>query len=277
MLNFAIWLEEEEGIIKDKAGVAQRWLSALPGEKSAIIESEVWVFVEAMANPKKNGAAFNKLIRHISFPSDIRYGPKKICGNLLTINSDLLKDATGQIISNPRETMFGLGAEGDVLGELLISHPPLVFAMEDKALLASIIRHELRHGMDIASMGGGMGIEPSGSLIETDFDGYLSHVLEARAYSDQLRWLLQIMGNNIDSVLRLLRKPPFGFSPDMVECSKYFLQDFIKSSTVHESLGLSINNASKKSINNKVDKNVETAARLVAAIMEGFRFKNYVR
>lgn len=232
-----------------------------------------------MAEPKKNSQLMAQLMMGFEFAPMVRYGPKRIAGNLLTMNSPLLKEAKGEIVPHPRLMMFGFGVEGDVKGELLIAAPPLAYTAEDRTLLAGIIRHELRHAADFVHMGGrteGMG---TGQIAYVDTDAYFNHILEARAYSDQLKWLLNLMGGNERLVVDTLKKNAFfGLSADITKAVEYFLEAFSKQK--HEAVFPSFNNppamVSKAKGVDSQQVHAEKAAHLVVKIMEIMSFSNMV-
>lgn len=205
------------------------WLHNTPHD-SPQNDTEVWKFAETMADPQKNADLMLKLVSGQMFSPIPRYGPKKICGNLLMANSPLLKDARGEIVPHPKLAMFGFGLEPPVAGELIVATVPVAYTMEDRALLAGIIRHELRHAADFISMGGHVkGVGATGELAALDPDAYVSHIMECRAFSDQLKWLLKLMGSSAAAVMKAIRSSPFfGMDPDFAKCAEYFLEGLTK-------------------------------------------------
>jgi hypothetical protein len=285
MLNFSFrqWIEASVPPIHDKQGVVKRWVNSMPPESdSPQIDSEVWTFTEAMADARKNATAISWAIsargKHSS-QSDVRYGPKRISGNLLLVNSPLLKDAVGIVTLDPSNTQCSFIPDGppEIIGSLIIALPPFTYSMEDKAILAGVIRHELRHASDFVSMGGkvsGIGY-PSKMTMDLDRAAYYSHIVEARAYADQLRWYLRMMGNDSGKVMSALAQSElFGADKELQECAKYFLEEISKS-PVSEDAQPVAKHANMAGMSEKTM--VNKAVQNLSKIVELFRLKHNIK
>lgn len=269
--NFRLWLEAVPELkVHNPGGAADMWMHNLPHD-SPQNDTEIWKFSEAMASPRQNAELMAHLMIGIDFHPIMRYGPKKISGNLLNLNSPLLREATGEIVSHPKQMLFGFGVEEPIKGKLIIAAPPVAYTPEDRALLAGIIRHELRHAADFVHMGGNGKGMATGELATTDLDGYVNHIMEARAFSDQLRWVLKLMGNNVPLVMDALKKSAFfGMGDTFAKVAQYFLEALVKHK--NEAVVPIVSKAE----NPDMQVNAKKAAYLVMKILKIMQFSNLV-
>jgi hypothetical protein len=176
--------------------------------------------------------------------------------------------------------LFGFGVLEPHLGEMIVRAVPLVYTMEDRALLAGIIRHELRHAADFVSVGGnisGMG-GANQEIAFTNPDLYIRSIQECRAFSDQLNWLLKTMGGNSSAVLRAIKSSKFfGMSPDFAKVAEYFLDGLVKQQNEdatpppHPTL---VSKAPKAP--GLVDEQAHQILSLLSKIINKMRFSNFV-
>jgi len=304
MLNFSfrVWLEDDQKpkMIKDPYGVSQTWLHALPKDVGGVEpqnDSAIWRFVDVMADPAKNGPLIHLCCtkgngaRIPSFSKEERYN-EKIGGNLIHDDSHLLKNAHGVVTSVMKETMFGFAPEGPMVGSMIIMCPPLSFSMTDKLLLASVIRHESRHAADFVAMGGKtMGQKPSASVADLDLDEYASCIVEARAWSDQLRWLLRMLGNS-KAVITAIEdeRSFFNFDPGFRKTARYFLEAmekevkteaaFVNGGSIFDSpikISRTRGNDNRRLERQLDPKKLEQAAMLTLHIISRFSFSENVK
>jgi hypothetical protein len=220
MLEFQRWLmeQDEDGDypVLNPANVARRWYGKMPAP-GAQNEKAIWKFVAEMSDETLNYDFLQIIRRKIRGVSETRYD-EPIEGNLLNTRTGKLKNAIGTIFW-PGESNFGFFDTGSKAGELEIKHPPTLFAKQDRELLASIIWHELRHAQDWSR--GDVHYPPKPQKFNTG--KYARHILEARAYADQLQWLLGRV-KNVQEVMDMLSSgSEFSLDESLHEVALQFL------------------------------------------------------
>jgi hypothetical protein len=216
MLNFRSWLETTEPVRHPK-NVARRWKGRMPVEGGQN-EKAISDFVGAMALEDLNRDLLD-IVQHRRAIHEVRYN-EPIDGNLIHTQTGKLGNAWG-IVAWPEPAYFGFFLEGKNKGNLEIKHPPVIFGEQDKHLLEGIMWHELRHAMDWAT-GSVHYRETPGRLARFDMGKYAQHILEARAYADQLRRLAS--KTNQQEVMRLLASQSiFSLNDQLLDTARAFL------------------------------------------------------
>jgi hypothetical protein len=215
---------------------------------------------------------------------DLRYD-EPIEGNLLNTKTGKLGNAVG-IIAWPEKAHFAFELDGEKAGSLEIKHPPVIFDVSDKELLSGIIWHELRHAQDWSK--GEINYE---DIPQFNMGKYARHIMEARAYADQLRRLLQRVGN-VQEVMDMLESGSvFGMDERLHDTALHFL--VMLKGTTNESVAswmapvvtaasTMVPPAATSTppqlapITRQAESPARDAAQLVSKLIGLFRFRNFV-
>lgn len=239
-MRFRNWFESEE----ESGGPwahEHPWLKRLGNVDYN--KSQVNVFVEAMADKDKNAAALYQILVNRSSYSNERYN-KPIADNLLIHSDQRLKNAIGTVQFPQRGVSpFAFIALGDEAGTIKISPPPVIYDEVDKHLLASVVIHELTHADHWSK---DRRFKPAKIRDEYGFNyvKYARHWTEARAYSQQLIFLLRTIPNR-QTIVDAFSRPPgidfyshdgkelvynnpaiFSWSPLLLDYAKEFLAHY---------------------------------------------------
>jgi hypothetical protein len=220
-MNFKLWIENEE--------VSKWWLKNMP-QDYPFIEAEVEKFAETISNPVYNAILLFNIISGKKFTLKTVYGPKEICGNLLNIKSTHIEDAGGMITDEDHLQKMMVSIDENDKANLIISIKPMSYTDTDETLLKGIIIHELRHAADYHSYmekGGDPNRFGSAIFSEIDLVLYAKHIFEARAYAEQLRWLMKKLNNNVDLILKMLKRG-LGLPDPLYQFAETFLKELIK-------------------------------------------------
>ena len=220
-MNFKLWLEDQE--------IAKWWLKNIP-QDYPFIDAEVKNFAGTISNPVYNAILLFNMISGKKFTLKTVYGPKEICGNLLNIKSDHIADAGGMITDENNLQKMMVSIDKNDKANLIISIKPMTYLESDEMLLKGIIIHELRHAADYHSyMEKGGDPDNFGSAIfsEVDLVLYAKHIFEARAYAEQLKWLMKKLNNNVDLILEMLKRG-LGLPDPIYQFAEAFLKELVK-------------------------------------------------
>jgi hypothetical protein len=281
MFQFQRWLEQDE--VLHPQNVARRWLAKLPQESGSQNRKAIWQFVETMALEDLNQDLLNVIYRReVHEP---RY-EEPIEGNLLNTRTGKLGTANG-IIAWPEKAHFGFFLDGERAGNMEIKHPPVIFVQNDKELLAGIIWHELRHAQDWAKGEVNYQEPPSPQF---SMGKYARHILEARAYADQLRELLRRVGHPQEVMDMLSSGSEFALDERLHDVALHFLTMLM--SKKNESLATwaaplvtaasmmmpqgAPTAAPPTPITRQADNPARDAAMLLGKLLGLFRFRNFV-
>src|SRR6185436_12486296 len=139
--------------ITDPASIADFWKQVDPdadGSPSVINVAESKVMSKTMADNVKNASDWH-MATHGRPVRDVRYGPKDISGNLITVNDPHLRDARA-MITDEEQAAFVFYKVGPKAGTLRIQHPPVSwYTPTDESLINGIIVHELQHAADFTN------------------------------------------------------------------------------------------------------------------------------
>lgn len=259
-MNFKQWIENDQ--------IGKLWASNTPTDYP-FIDSEVNKFAEDMCDSLRNAIYAYKILTDQKFGQRTFYGPKNICGNLLNIKSSKYLEIAVGGVTEDRNAIFAMKIMDDDKASIIILNVPMVYDYDDKLLLRSSIIHELRHAADyheFRSKGGNPKDFSSEHLYEINLELYAKHIHEARAYAEQLRWLMKKLNNKTDVVMALL-SGPLGISDSLHQFAQVFLKELTNESYQHHLEPPSI-----------VDTDTQDqVVNLLKKIFEIMRFSNNVR
>jgi hypothetical protein len=281
-MNFyKMWrlLEDKDGKIVgsiDPTTIAKSWDRMSPGNpaQNLVDIGEVWRLVRAISNHPTNNI-WIKIIQHgMSFNNS--------SGQLVQVyKNDLSKIVKIPNISGEIKGAITIDAQfyclpdkvGDkISSEVMIAPPPCLYDNEERAMLSSIIIHELRHAMDFHEFKNTTHdlkyTIDKGTHYEIDMDLYARSVFEARAHADQVKILLTTLGDK-ERTKRVIQQSILarGFIPSLRE-SMIELVDMIGS--LNENIDPPAIVA--------VDENkIEQAVELLRHICESFKLSRFVK
>ena len=267
-LNFRCWFEDnfnEPDAIQDPRDVAKLWHANMPREAPKQNAHAVEQFASYMFDIDKNSQAVKNYFDGI-YVNEVRYD-QPINNNLLNINDEKLKNAKGLVSSreNPAFKFF-MGAE--LGGNLLIRHPPVFYSIKDEELIRSIIWHELRHAIDWINPEF-KDVEPSSQIF--DVEKYARNAYEARAFADQLKFLMKRIGNP-NKVMKVLINTTYKFPEALIPVAKAFLKEY---SLNAESFDPVFQPSAIVIDQQKED--IRSAAVLVSKIVQMMQFGNFIK
>jgi hypothetical protein len=214
-------------LLNNPKAIADYWREVQPTDFASVVnQEEVVVVCNALSDNVKNVPEVNKAIKE-EVVHDIRY-EKALSGGLIRAQSPKLQNAVAIVTTEfPQKFMFAL--TGKFAGMLRIFHPPLFYFGTDKSLMASIIVHELRHAADFLNPQY-KNILPSSSDFY-DNNKYAKNVGEARAFAEQLNFLLRKFNFDVDLVIRTLKglRPaevpsPLRMDDDILRAARIYLE-----------------------------------------------------
>lgn len=219
-------------------------------------DAEVQHFVKTMSDSHAHGiylalTLHDREIYHVLYE-------RPIAGNLLLIESQLLKNCRG-VISSHAGAKFAFKR-----GDMLIRFPPTSFTEQDRQSLSGIVVHELQHAFDFANQE----IDFENQTEYTfNFQQYKVKLGEARAYIQELTHLLKQVGDPEKVWNVVARSGTFGIHEDYLGFARGFLDEQMR---MNEDIMPPV-----------VARNVETEAqKRIAAIVQQayqtFRFGNFL-
>jgi len=184
----------------DPTSTADAWMRSRPRDESRVSQGEMWKVVGLLSDNQENAHLLVQMLKGYDFENYVYERP--ICGGILLCSGNQGDIAEAGIITNRRESKFQFSVyesnEG-FEGRLIILPAPMVYSLDDRAMLFGIIQHELRHYMDFID-NDRKPIEQdylnqtvSGGF-ELDVPAYSRNITEMRAHADQASALLRVMG-----------------------------------------------------------------------------------
>jgi hypothetical protein len=162
---------------------------------------EMWNLVGLLSESADNARLALDASRGLDFEEYLYDEP--LCGGLMICSDQNRRDtAEAGIVTNRHASKFEMqsrGSGGVFEAMVLILPAPLIYGVNDRAMLFAVIQHELRHYMDFLD-NDRKPVEanywvPSGpGSFELDVDAYSRNITEMRAHADQAANLLRIMG-----------------------------------------------------------------------------------
>ena len=262
----------------DPTTMSRTWERLAPQNpaQNLIYTGEMWKLTRLISNSPMNRAWISKVVLDRPIPETILY--RESLGKMVKIN-DILGSVTGSISPEPdfhclpkRNLMrAALGEKVMIESHVLISPPPLEYDNEDRALLASVVVHELRHAMDFHEMGDRMNIDyhkDMGTHFELDMDAYARNILECRAHVDQVKNLVSTLGGG-ERARKVLKERALArmMIPEL-QASMIELIDLI--CTTNENL------EPPAEVVNIENHDVEKILDILEKVCESFKFKNFV-
>jgi len=189
------------------------WMMSRPRDEGRTVQMEMWNLVGLLSDTEANLRLISKL--KTGLKEEAALYKKTMCGGLLSCSAEEHPDMAfaGISASNARFEFSAFKKFGGIFGELEVYPAPSTYLMEDRAMLYSVIQHELRHFMDFLD-NGRRPIETdywlSGSY-RIDLDKYSRNITEMRAHADQAAALLRIMGG-AENAKKAIRQSQIGMS-----------------------------------------------------------------
>lgn len=240
--------------------------------------NRVWSMVRRMSNNEANRAWVELIERVGTKLPDVTVFKSpldemvKVPGIMGVVSGEISQEDPGFYCSPMTKDETG-ELRGKVANLVRIAPPPLVYTNDDRALLAGIILHELRHAIDFHEMGGTMGsidyTRDMGTHYEINIDEYARNILECRAHADQVKNLISTLGGG-ERARRALRETAFSriFVPELRD-SMLELVDLLCSKN---------ENFSPPAIVRTVDRNEsERAIDIIENICESFRLERFLK
>jgi hypothetical protein len=282
-MNFyEMWMLLEKDTIvtgkTDPTTMAATWDRLAPQNpaQNLIDTGEMWKLTRSISNSPINRAWIRKVVLDESIPETIVY--RERLGKMVKID-DIQGTVTGRISADPdfycypkhNLMLAGLG-EKSIESHVMISPPPLEYDNEDRAVLASVIVHELRHAMDFHEMGDRMNIDYNkdmGTHFELNMDDYARNILECRAHVDQVKNLVSTLGGG-ERARKVLREAALSrmMIPELRQ-SMIELVDLV--CTTNESL------EPPQEVVSIENHDVEKIVDILEKVCRSFKFKNFVR
>ena len=272
--DFWILLEDKPTRIVgniDPASIARIWDRMSPGipPQSQIELGEVWNLVRRLSNNNINKVWMKVVLEGKVFPGiDVYQGDLAGMVKIPDVRGTVLgRIGDGDFYCEPKKI------EGKIVSQVMIAPPPCEYDNEERAMLSSIVIHELRHAMDfheLKSTAGANYIQDKGSHYEFDMDLYARNILEARAMADQVKILITTMGG-AERAKHVLRESILGReSIPRLRDSMIELVDLLcagKNESLENPPAIVIRDENK----------IEQAVEMVRHIVESFKFSRFVR
>ena len=270
---FRMWelLEADYRVVgsTDPVTMAGNWDRMAPHEpaQNLVNLGEVWKLVRALSNNQINRVWMN-IFKHEPIPGYILFQ-----GNLADfIKTDGVEGSIVGGISPDPEFYCHPEKVGDkIVSEVMIAPPPVEYDNEERAMLSSIVIHELRHAIDFHEFKKTMDMDyyrKRDTHIELDMDLYARNIFEARAHADQVKILITTLGDG-ERAKRVIRESILarGFIPRLRE-SMLELVDIL--------CGLRENTEPTVMVARDENK-IEQVVELVRHICESFKFSRFVK
>lgn len=213
----------------DPTSVANMWTMSRPRGEDRTNQMEMWKVVGLLSVHTLNAFAILKVAAGIESRDDVLY-KAELCGGLVLCDGgDNFDMALAGISMAGRNSRFEFRSmEEGPFSAVLIFPSPLIYTMNDRAMLYGVIQHELRHFMDFVE-NGRKPIEsdyfvPHDGGYELDVDKYSRNITEMRAHADQAAALMRIMGGGVNAK-KAIRESHLGghMIPDIVEAMMAFI------------------------------------------------------
>lgn len=180
----------------DPVTMSRRWERLAPQNpaQNLIDTGEMWKLARLISNSPTNRAWIHSVVLDRPIPETIVYREK--LGKMVKIN-DIVGTVTGGVGPDPEFQCTPKKHPDHIESHVLIMPPPLEYDNEDRAILASVIVHEIRHAIDFHEMGNTMNIDYNrdlGTHFEINMDDYARNILECRAHVDQAKNLVNTLG-----------------------------------------------------------------------------------
>lgn len=256
----------------DPTTMAGNWERMAPGTppQSQVELGEVWNLVRRLSNNNINRVWMKIVLEGKVFPGvDVYQGSLAGMVKIPDIQGTVLGRISpeGDFYCEPKKI------EGKIISQVMIAPTPCEYDNEERAMLSSIVIHELRHAMDfheLKSTAGPNYIQDKGSHYEIDMDLYARNIFEARAMADQVKILITTLGG-AERAKRVLRESILAReSVPRLRDSMLELVDLLCSNK-NENL------ENPPAIVIRDENKIEQSIGMVRDIVESFKFSRFVR
>lgn len=256
----------------DPASIARIWDRMSPGipPQSQIELGEVWNLVRKLSNNNVNRIWMKMLLEGLSFPGIRIYEDDLV--KMVKI-PDMKGTIQGAISSRAEFYCQPQKMEGNISSQVMIAPPPCEYDNEERAILSSMVVHELRHAIDFHELKDTTTIDynqDKGTHYEIDMDLYARNIFEARAWADQTRILMTTLGDG-ERTKRVIQESILarGFIPRLRESMLEFVD--LLGRNKNESL------ENPPAIVIQDDNKIEQSVELIRHIVESFKFSRFVK
>lgn len=276
-MNFRDWILLEEKPTRivgntDPTTMAGVWDLLSPGNpaQSQVNIGEVWNMVRKLSNNNINRVWMKVLLEGFNFPGIGIY--EADLAKMVKI-PDIEGTVQGGITSKAEFYCTPQKIGDKIVSEVMIATPPCEYDNEERAVLSSIIIHELRHAIDFHELKSTVGADYTqdrGSHYEIDMDLYARNIFEARAWADQTKILMTTLGG-CERTKRVIQESILarGFIPRLRESMLEFVNLICRGKT--ESF------ENPPAIVVQDENKIEQVVELVRHIVESFKFSRFIK
>jgi hypothetical protein len=213
----------------DPTSVADMWMRTRPRDAGRTNQMEMWSLVGLLSDSADNARLALDASRGMDFEEYLYDEP--LCGGLMLCSDQNRRDtAQAGIVTNRHASKFvmKLHESGGIFdATVLILPSPLIYEVDDRAMLFGVIQHELRHYMDFLDndrkpVEANYWIPSGPGSFEIDVDAYARNITEMRAHADEASTLLRIMGG-AEKAKKAIKESQFGSMFVMKEAMMAFI------------------------------------------------------